>query len=98
MAQVVLTERVHEDFDRIFDHLFEFSPDTAADRIAAIVEALGILERSPLIGRPAEGGLRELVIASGRYGYLALYRYVTELDIAFVLAVRAQREAGYRNL
>lgn len=98
MAKVVLSERVHADFDRIFDHLFEFAPDTAAARIAAIVEAIGILERSPLIGRPVESGLRELVIATGRYGYLALYRYVTEFDTAFVLAVRSQREAGYRDL
>ena len=97
MAPVVLSERVHANFDRIFDYPFEFAPETAATRIAAIVEALGIPERSPRIGRPAAHGQRELVIATGRYGALALYRYVTALDTAFVLAARSQREAGYRN-
>jgi hypothetical protein len=29
------------------------------------------------------------------HGYIALYRYVDSLDIVFVLAVRAQREAGF---
>ena len=28
-------------------------------------------------------------------GYLALYRYVAEIDTVIVLAVRSQREAGY---
>ena len=31
----------------------------------------------------------------GSRGYVALYRYVVELDIVFVLALRSQREAGY---
>jgi hypothetical protein len=28
-------------------------------------------------------------------GYIALYRYAPEIDIVFVLAIRAQRECGY---
>jgi hypothetical protein len=28
-------------------------------------------------------------------GYVALYRYVPELDTVFVLAIRGQRKAGY---
>jgi hypothetical protein len=35
------------------------------------------------------------VIGKGPHGYVALYRYVDSLDIVFVLAVRAQREAGF---
>jgi toxin ParE1/3/4 len=98
MARLRLSERIQADFDRILDHLSGFAPDGAADRIASTIEALNVLERSPLIGRPVEDGMRELVIATGRYGYLALYRYLSELDIVFVLAVRSQREAGYRDL
>ena len=48
-----------------------------------------------LIGQPADNGKRELVIGKGPHGYVALYRYVDSLDIVFVLAVRAQREAGF---
>jgi toxin ParE1/3/4 len=36
----------------------------------------------------------ELVIGRGSRGYVALYRYVPEIDTVFVLAVRSQREAG----
>lgn len=28
-------------------------------------------------------------------GYVALYRYIAEIDTVFVLALRGQREAGY---
>ena len=54
-----------------------------------------MLERNPFIGRPVEADLRELVIGRGSHGYVALYRYVTEVDTVFVLAIRSQREAGY---
>ena len=97
MAQVTLSERLHDDFDRIFDFLFEHAPETAAERIEAIIAALDVLESSPLIGRPVENGKRELVIATGASGYLALYRYVPEWDTVFVLAVRSQRELGFGN-
>ena len=95
MAQVVLSESLRDDFDRIFDFLFEHAPETAAYRIETIITALDILESSPLIGRPVDNGKRELVIATGASGYLALYQYVPELDTAFVLAVRSQRELGF---
>ena len=92
MAQVILAPDVQADFDRIFDFLFEHAPDAASERILDIVSALDVLETSPLIGRPVENGKRELVIATGTSGYVALYRYVPDLDIAFVLAVRSQRD------
>jgi plasmid stabilization system protein ParE len=94
VAQVVLSEQIQADFDRIFDFLFEHAPDTAVDRIESIISALDILESSPLIGRPVENGKRELVIATGASGYVALYRFVPELDAVFVLGVRSQRELG----
>ncbi|CDS53164.1 hypothetical protein [Polaromonas sp. CG9_12] len=80
----------------MFDFLFEYVPDSAASRIQTIIAAIDILETSPLIGRPAAFGQRELVIASGSSGYLALYRYDPALDTAFVLAVRSQRERDYK--
>ncbi len=56
-----------------------------------------MLAQNPLIGRPASDGKRELVIGRQSRGYVALYRYVEEIDTAFVLALRSQREAGYRG-
>jgi len=95
VAQIVLSARLQVDFDRIVDFLIQYAPDTAVDRIESIITALDVLESSPLIGRPVENGKRELVIATGATGYLALYRFVPELDAVFVLGVRSQRELGF---
>ena len=97
MTRVVLAPQVRADFDRIFDFLFAYAPDSAAARIQSIIAAIDILETSSLIGRPEAFGQRELVIASGSSGYLALYRYDPVLDTAFVLAVGSQRERDYKR-
>lgn len=97
MSRVEIAPEVGEDFDRIFDHLAQHDLENAPERIGAIVQAFDVLEANPLIGRPAMNGMRELVIGRGSRGYVALYRYVDELDTVFVLAVRNQREAGYRR-
>lgn len=96
MARVELAAEVAEDFDRIFDHLAQYDVENAPSRIRDILQALDVLERNPLIGRPA-GNNRELVIGRRSRGYVALYRYVPALDTVFVLALRSQREAGYRR-
>jgi plasmid stabilization system protein ParE len=97
MARVEFAPEVADDFDRILDHLAAHEVEHAASRIAAIVAAFDVLETSPEIGRPADAGMRELVIGRASRGYVALYRYVAELDTVFVLAVRSQREAGFRG-
>jgi toxin ParE1/3/4 len=94
MAQIILSAKLQDDFDRIIDFLLTHAPEIAADRINTIITALDVLETSPLIGRPVENGKRELVISTGASGYVALYRFVPELDTVFVLAVRSQRELG----
>lgn len=95
MARVELAPEVAGDFDRILDHLNQHAVEDPAGRVLDIIEAIAVLERNPLIGRPVEAGKRELIIGRGSRGYLALYRYVAELDTVFVLSVRSQREAGY---
>ena len=95
MARIEIAPEVLDDFDRIFDHLAQFDIESASGRIGEILQAVQILTTSPLIGRPAKSAKRELIIGRGSRGYVALYRYVPELDIVFLLAVRSQREAGY---
>lgn len=97
MSRVEIAEDVREDFDRILDHLVQYDVEHAAARIREIIAAIHVLETNPRIGRPASASLRELIIGRGSRGYVALYRYVAELDTVFVLAVRSQREAGYRR-
>ena len=94
MARIEAAAEIFEDFDRILDHLAQFDVATPS-RIDEILRAIDVLSTSPLIGRPAKGGKRELVIGRGSRGYVALYRYVAEMDTVFVLAVRSQREAGF---
>ena len=95
MARIELAPEVLEDFDRFIDHLVRHEVNDAPARIAHIVQALDVLSHSPLIGRPAQGGMRELVIGRASRGYVVLYRYVRDIDTVFVLAARSQREAGY---
>lgn len=95
MSQIEFAPEVATDFDRILDHLVQHEVTDAAGRIQDIISAVGVLERNPLIGRPAENGKRELVIGRGSRGYVALYRFVAEIDTVFLLAVRSQKEAGY---
>jgi toxin ParE1/3/4 len=97
MSRVILASQVRADFDRIFDFLFEFAPEFSAHRIEAIMTAIDVLQTSPLIGHPMVFGQRELIIATGASGYLALYRYDPAKDTVFVLTVRSQREQGYKR-
>ena len=95
MSRIELAPEVAEDFDRILDHLLKHEVADAASRIEDMVRAIDVLERNPLIGRALRADLGELVIGRRARGYVALYRYVAELDTAFVLAIRGQKEAGY---
>lgn len=97
MARIELVPEVFDDFDRFFDHLTEYEVEDVPDRIGEILQAVQILASSPLIGRPIKGGQRELVIGEGSRGYVALYRFVSDIDTVFVLAVRSQREERYKR-
>jgi len=95
VARVEVSADVGDDLDRIFDHLVQHDPSKAPSRINDIIVAIEVLQRNPLIGRPVGEALRELVIGRDERGYVALYRYVTEVDTVFVLALRSQTEAGF---
>lgn len=94
-TRIELASEVAEDFERILDHLEQYQAAQLGERIREIISAIDVLARNPCIGRPAAGGRRELLIGRGTHGYVALYRYVAEIDTVFVLAVRSQREAGF---
>ena len=97
MARIELAPEVGEDFDRIIDHLTLHAGGDFSVRIREIIEAIDILQDSPLIGRPVAGNKRELVIGCRAHGYVALYRHIAEFDTVIVLAVKSQREAGYAS-
>jgi len=95
VARVVLAAAADADLDRLLDFLAGEDPTAALTVKDIIFDALEILKRHPLIGRPAEDDMRELVISRGKSGYVALYQYVEAEDVVLVLAVRHQREAGF---
>ena len=95
MARIELAAELAEDFDRILEHLAVHEVDDPHARVREIINAIDVLEKNPYIGRPLADDLRELVIGRRSHGYLALYRYISEIDTVFVLALRSQREAGY---
>lgn len=95
MTRWLLAPEAADDLDRLCDFLLESAPDIAIETVDIVLDALGILARHPRIGRPVQSGLRELVISRGNTGYLALYSYDEQADVALVLAVRHQREQDY---
>lgn len=95
MPRIELAPEVAEDLDRIIDHLVNHEAADIPARIREIIQAIDVLQDSPLIGRPVASGKRELVIGRRAHGYVALYRHVPEFDTVFVLALKSQREAGY---
>lgn len=95
MARLIYTERALADLNRLTDFLVRAEPVAAMETVDLITEAVQVLGNHPLIGRPAEHSLRELVISRGKSGYLALYSYESHQDVVLVLSVRHQLEAGY---
>lgn len=97
MTRIELAPEVFDDFDRFFKYIAQFDAGSAPEHIGEILEAIQILTHSPLIGRPVKDGKQELVIGRAMRGYVALYRYAAAIDTVFLLAVRSQREAGYKR-
>ncbi len=96
MTRIELAPELADDIERIVLHLAENAVPNPQARIDEIISAIDVLQRNPLIGRMSPKNNRELVIGRGSHGYIALYRYLEQIDTVFVLAIRAQREAGYR--
>jgi len=95
VAEVVYSRHAFRDLERLAEFLLKEAPTAAIAAIDVIRDGIEILERHPLVGRPCEEGLRELLISYGRSGYVALYSYEEPEDVILVLAIRHQREAGY---
>jgi plasmid stabilization system protein ParE len=98
MIELVYAGQALLDLERLSDFLLETDPQAAQDTAKLIFDALEILVLHPEIGRKVHLGQRELVISRGRTGYLALYRFLPHIDRILVLALRHQRESGYKGM
>jgi plasmid stabilization system protein ParE len=95
VARVEVTARALRDLERLFDFVAEVDPKRALAQLSSARAAFEVLADHPLLGRVAEDGRRELVLSRGNYGYIAKCRWLPAGDVALILAVRHQREAGY---
>lgn len=97
--QVRFTEDAESDLIRFYEFLIEVDLELADRALAIIKDGLRLLERFPFTCRKAANGLhgpriRELVIAFGASGYVALFE-IDDATTVTVLAVRHQREDDY---
>jgi len=97
MAYIDLSDAALRDLERIVTHLRDHDSPNVDSRVSDILAAIDVLGGNPHIGRMADDGRRELVIGREGHGYLALYRFIADTDTILVLAIRSQREAGYRS-
>ena len=97
MARLSYSKQALADLERLTDFLIETDPSAAVETVGLIEEVVALLTRHPLIGRPVEYGLHELVISRGRTGYVALFSFEQDQDAVLILAIRHQREAGFRG-
>jgi len=101
VLKLIYTEQALLDLERPSAFLLETDPQASINAAALIFKALEVLVQHPEIGRKVHFWQRELVISRGRSGYLALYRFLSHIDLflgqVLVLAIRHQRESGYKN-
>jgi plasmid stabilization system protein ParE len=97
VSTVFLSSAAFQDLIRLETFLHESGDPLAGDLLDFILDALQVLTHQPGIGRPVEGGLRELIISRRRSGYLARYAWDDAVNRVMVARIRHQRKAGYQD-
>ena len=95
MPRVFLSQAAFDDLLRLEEFLAQSEDPMAGELLDFILDALHVLTHQPGIGRPVEGGLRELIISRRRSGYLARYEFDQLRNLVLVARIRHQRESGY---
>ena len=95
---MIVTEGAADGLERCRRFLAGKAPEAARRAGRVIEQQFALLETNPDIGRPfpeMPEFLRELVIAFGDSGYVALYHQDPASDAVYIVAFRHQKEAGY---
>ena len=98
MSRLIWSPPALLDVQRLYRFLASKNIDAAKRAVKELRGGVKVLALQPGIGRPVEDmepQYREWLINFGDSGYIVLYRY--ERDVATVLAVRHQKEVGYRE-
>jgi addiction module RelE/StbE family toxin len=96
VATIIYSARALEQLEHAFQYLHDSNPQAAAKAAQVNQSAVLTLAAHPLVGRRVKGDIRELIISYGQSGYVALYRFVVAMDDVRILAIRHQRELGFR--
>lgn len=98
MPRLIWSPPALRDVQRLYHFLASQSTDAAQKAVKTIREGVKVLALQPGMGRPAEEmtpEFREWLIDFGHSGYVILYRL--EDDAVMILAVRHQKEVGYKD-
>ena len=98
MPRLIWSPQALRDVQRLYGFLAAKNTDAARRAVSSIRKGIKVIELQPGIGRPIadmEPEYREWLIEFGASGYVAKYRL--DGDLAVVLAVRHQKEAGYEG-
>jgi plasmid stabilization system protein ParE len=97
LSRLIVTPGAARGLERCREFLAMKSPAASRRAAQAIARQFELLTTQPGMGRPLEDepNLRELIIAFGDSGYVALYHYEQHSDTLLILAFRHQKEAGY---
>lgn len=100
MPQIIYSEQATSDIVRLAEFLEEIAPSLKQKVITTILEGIEVLEKFPRIAKVSQdekyNSMRELFIALGKAGYVALYEYHEEKSIVLITAIRHTREAGFK--
>ena len=100
---VIFSQEAAQDLERLFDFALERELNSAtgdldipARAVQAIEDAIATLRTSPFVCRKVgvSAFVRELIIAFGSVGYVALFE-VVDSNTVIIGAVRHQREDDY---
>ena len=97
MSRVIWTPRAAAGLKSVYVFLADKNEEAAIKAVDTIRKGVNILKQFPHAGRPAddlEPEYRELLIAFGGSGYAVFYELLN--DSVHILAVKHQKEAGYR--
>ncbi|RMH10309.1 MAG: type II toxin-antitoxin system RelE/ParE family toxin [Gammaproteobacteria bacterium] len=98
MPHLIWSPSALADVQRLYRFLAQKDEDAARRAIKTIRAGVKILAHHPEAGRPVEDmdpAFREWLIDFGSSGYIVLYRF--DGETAMILAVRHQKEAGYKE-
>jgi plasmid stabilization system protein ParE len=96
-CEVRFTEVALEDLLRLYQFLAHEDVQAAQQARVAISKAIGVLADMPYVGRVLDRNhplMRELIIAFGSSGYVALYE-IEAPSLITIHAFRHQRERDY---